>query len=418
MTFFTRPQDDLMCGDIALRDILTDIETPFYCYTLDGVTERILKIKNAFKQHSLSPLIAYAVKANHHMPILASLAAQDIGADIVSQGEMRRALSANIPPHKIIFSGVGKTNEELKNALKHNIKQFNVESKEELMTLAHIAHTMDCIAPCALRLNPDINAPTHDKIATGRKEDKFGISHQDILPLLKFIAEHKNLSWQGFAIHIGSQIFDLAIFKQAFRFLKSCDELAEQNNFGTAPSFDLGGGLGTSLSQEIDLEGYVRLVKNILPPRPLILEPGRFIVAPCGILISRIVRIKKSAPFDFIILDVGMNDLMRPALYDAPHPLIPVDKPRTASMKAHVVGPICESGDIFAKKQTLPLLKEGEAVALMEAGAYGAVMASCYNARPLIKEVTLQGKNWMLTKPALTNDQIMTSEIIPAWMTS
>ena len=417
MSCFQRKNGILHVEDVSLLEMARQLPTPFYCYSLTSFADRYCMVREAFASHAIEPHIAYAVKANGHLPCLAALSSLQCHADIVSEGEMHRCLRAAIQPERIIFSGVGKTSEEITNALQHGIGQFNVESAEELHTLASIASQQKKRAAVALRVNPDIHAPTHDKIATARRDDKFGIAPELIPSLCRLIADHESLQWRGLAVHLGSQIFSSELYGEAARALLALDKELVKQSLPASPQFDVGGGIGCSTKQEIDLAAYAHQLSAVMD-RPFVIEPGRFIAAPSGILVSRVVRIKHARPHSFVIVDAAMNDLLRPALYDGHHPLETIDAPSQKTMSCHVVGPICESADTFLRDVTLPELKAGDYVAFMHSGAYGAVMASSYNTRPLVAEVCAQKNHWAISKKSVTVQDMLTCEQIPSWLAS
>lgn len=385
---------------VAIPAIAKEVRTPFYCYSTATVKRHYTVFDTAFKE--LSHTICYAVKANSHPHILKTLAQLNSGADVVSGGEIELAIKAGIPADKIVFSGVGKTREEMALALEHGIWQFNVESEPELRALSETATSKSMTACIALRVNPDVRGDTHHKISTGQKESKFGIPMAQARELYSSARALPGIEVQGVSIHIGSQLTDLAPFKEAFR--RVCQFVEELRNDGHEIStLDLGGGLGIPYENQDtpQPEEYAAAVKIITKDLDchLIFEPGRLIVGNAGILVTRVLYVKQGAERTFVIVDAGMNDLLRPSMYDAYHAILPVAEPAdTDTMQAvDIVGPVCENADIFAEQRHLALPKEGDLLAIRTAGAYGAVMASTYNARPLVQEVIVDGDKWETT---------------------
>ncbi len=415
-----RPRDGhLYCEAVALEEIAEAVGTPVYCYS----SAQIVANYKAFSQAlaGLSATICFAVKANPNLAVIRCLARLGAGADVVSGGEMSRALAAGIPAAKIVFSGVGKTEEEMAAGLKAGIGQFNIESEDELETLADLAKRQGCCAPVALRLNPDIDAGTHEKISTGRAEDKFGISAAMVAHLYQRMATFESLEARGLAIHIGSQILNLDHFADAFGCLRRvCQSLRDQGL--SVDTLDLGGGLGVADDHEgtADFIGYAAIVRREMGGlgTRLIFEPGRALLANAGVLIARVIRLKKGHNRDFLILDAGMNDLMRPALYNAHHHIVPLRDGLGGhnNHRVDVVGPICESADTFVKQDALPPLAAGDFVAISHVGAYGAAMASTYNLRPRIAEVLVHEDGYDVVRPRESVDDMLAKETIPAWL--
>ncbi|HEV2651314.1 MAG TPA: diaminopimelate decarboxylase, partial [Rhizomicrobium sp.] len=395
MNHFTYIDGVLNAEQVDLNELARKVGTPFYCYSSATLRHHYRVFADSFPRGTL---IAYSVKANGNLGVLKTLARQGAGADVVSGGELRRALKADIPGNKIVFSGVGKTRAEMKLALEAGILQFNVESEPELIALSEVAREGNYIASVALRVNPDVDAKTHAKITTGTAETKFGIAWSQVRPTYKIAAGLKNILVTGIDVHIGSQITDLAPFEEAFT--KVAELTAQLRADGHAISrLDLGGGLGVPYEQTNtpppDPAAYGAMATRITKDLgvQLILEPGRLIAANAGVLVSRVIYIKKGENKTFAIIDAGMNDLIRPALYDSHHDIVRVHEANALDGRARydVVGPICETSDTFAADREMPALRAGDLVAILTAGAYGAVMSSAYNARPPAPEVLVRG---------------------------
>jgi diaminopimelate decarboxylase len=410
MDYFNYKKNILYAEKIPVEKIAKEIKTPFYLYS----KKTFIRHYNVFDQAINLPnkIIAYAVKANSNIAILNILAKLGCGADVVSQGEIYRAIKAGIDVNKIIFSGVGKTEEELIYALNNNIKQINCESKEEIFLLNEIAKKLNKKAPIALRINPDIDANTHAKISTGSKENKFGINICEANNLIKEVKNLSHINLQAIAVHIGSQITKLEVFKKAFT--KVFDFINEINSLGiNIDHIDLGGGLGVPYGKNKTIlpNEYGEMIKQLatqknLADKTFIFEPGRLIAANSGILVSSVILVKKTSHKNFVILDTAMNDLLRPALYDAIHDLIPVEKNISQNETNYdFVGPICETSDIFAKDLSFQSLLIGDLIAIRSSGAYGSVLSSEYNSRPLIPEILVDNDiyNIIRSRPNLTD---------------
>jgi diaminopimelate decarboxylase len=420
MNHFTYRDGVLHAEDVDLAQLADAVGTPFYCYST-ATLERHYRIFSAAMP--ADALVAFSIKSNNNLAVLKTLQKLGAGADVVSGGELKRALAAGIPGERIVFSGVGKSKAEMVAALAAGIYQFNVESEPELGALDEVAGSMGKTAPVAFRVNPDVDAMTHAKISTGGAETKFGIPWKQVRGAYAKAAKLKHIAIKGVDVHIGSQITELAPFEAAFR--KVVELVAVLRADGHAiERIDLGGGLGVPYRTD-----------NIPPPDPahygalaaritkdvsarLIMEPGRLIAANAGILVSRVLYAKTGEEKEFLIIDAGMNDLVRPAMYDAFHDIVPVREsvPEAPHVRYDVVGPVCETSDIFAADRDLPLLKAGELVAILTAGAYGAVMSSAYNARPPAPEVLVRGGDWAVVKPRMDDDALLASDRIPAWL--
>ena len=415
--------DGRLCAEqVALERIAEAVGTPFYCYSTATIERHYGVFAGAFE--GLSAMLCYSVKANSNIAVIRTLARLGAGADVVSGGELRRALAAGVPADKIVFSGVGKTEAELAQALDAGVLQINVESEPEMAALSRLAVERNVAAPIAVRVNPDVDAHTHQKITTGTIENKFGIEWTRAREVFTAAAAMPGLKVIGVAVHIGSQITDLAPFRDAY--IRIRDLVAMLRADGHAiERLDLGGGLGipygeTDAAAAPSPAAYGGLVKEIFGDLdcPIILEPGRVIVGNAGVLVSRIVYIKEGASRTFVIVDAAMNDLMRPTLYDAHHAIVPVDEPAADAPVApvDVVGPICETGDTFATQRPLPPLTAGDLVAIRTAGAYCATLASSYNTRPLVAEVLVKGEAFSVVRERLGVEAMLERESLPDWL--
>ncbi len=421
MDHFIYRDGALYAEDVALAEIAAAVGTPFYCYSDATLTRHFRLFQEALA--GLDHLICYAVKANSNLAVLRTLGALGAGMDVVSGGEYRRARAAGVPGERIVFSGVGKTREEMRHALEHGIRQFNVESEPELQALSEVATSMGATAPICLRLNPDVDAGTHEKIATGRKEDKFGVPIARAREIYAQAARLPGLQVVGADMHIGSQLTDLAPFEAAYTKLAELTRTLRADGHQII-RLDLGGGLGIPYTRSnetppLPLE-YGALVQRIFGDLDVEveIEPGRLIVGNAGVLVSQVIYAKAGEGRDFLILDAAMNDLIRPAMYGAHHDIVPLREPEAgaALRPFDIVGPVCESGDTFAKARPMPPLTAGDLVAFRSAGAYGAVMASEYNTRPLIPEVMVKGDQFAVIRPRPTFDEMLARDTIPRWL--
>jgi len=414
-------RDGLLCAEGVALDRLADaVGTPFYCYSTATLERHYKVFSGALPKGSL---VAYAAKANDNLAVLKTLARLGAGADVVSGGELAKALTAGVPAGRIVFSGVGKTADEMRAGLEAGIYQFNVESEPELAVLDAVARGLGKRAPVALRVNPDVDAKTHAKINTGTAETKFGIPFRHAREAYAHAATLKNIEIVGVDVHIGSQITDLEPFETAF---KRVGELigALRADGHAITRLDLGGGLGVPYEHDNnpppDPTAYGAMVTRVTKDLgcTLSFEPGRLIAANAGVLVASVIYVKRGEARTFLILDAGMNDLIRPALYDSHHEIVPVrePKPGVERVKYDVVGPVCETSDLFATARSLPQLKSGDLVAIQSAGAYGAVMASSYNARPPAPEVLVKGQEWSIVRPRLTHDELIAQDRIPGWL--
>ena len=409
--------------DVPLTLIAEAVGTPVYVYSTATIERHVRVFREALagvESGPEGPWIAYAVKANPNAAVLATLARLGLGADVVSGGELLRALHAGIDPAKIVFSGVGKTADEMALALRHNIGQFNIESEPEAEMLSTVAVSLGVTAPIAFRINPDVDAGTHAKISTGKSDNKFGVAYHRALDAYARARELPGLAVRGVAVHIGSQLTDLAPLAAAFAKIGAL--IAELRAAGHAiVTADLGGGLGVpydpSLPPPPSPAVYGEMVRQATAGWDvrLMFEPGRLIVANAGALISRVIRVKEGAADPFVIVDAAMNDLMRPALYDAWHDIRAI-VPRSQRFAANVVGPVCESGDTFAKNRDMDVVAAGDLVGFMTAGAYAATMASTYNSRPLTAEVMVNGNDWAVVRERLPIEALIAADSLPPWL--
>ncbi|RVU36617.1 diaminopimelate decarboxylase [Hwanghaeella grinnelliae] len=419
MDHFNYRNGTLHAEDVPLSEIASAVGTPVYVYSTATLRRHYKVFTDAFAGARAS--VFYAVKANSNLAVLKTLGDMGAGADVVSEGELRRALAAGIPPSRIVFSGVGKTAEELIFALDTGILEINVESVNELELLNTVAGERGKVAEIAIRVNPDVDAKTHHKISTGKKENKFGIDIAYALDIFKRAQAMPNLAPVTVAAHIGSQLTDLEPYRAAFQRL--ADLVRELRAEGIPiHRVDLGGGLGVPYAGETPPlpDAYAAVAREIIEPLDveMLFEPGRMIVGNAGILLAKVLFVKQGESRRFVVVDAAMNDLIRPAMYDGYHGLKPViERPEGTPMSpADIVGPICESGDTFAKERPLPLLNDGELVAFTTAGAYGAVMASTYNSRPLVPEVLVDGDRFAVIRPRQTYEEMLGADRIPDWL--
>mgnify|MGYP001220289993 CR=1 FL=1 len=420
MNHFGYRSGALCCEDVPLTAIADAVGTPAYVYSTATLERHYNVFKAAFEPREV--LVAFAVKANANIAVLATLARQGAGADTVSQGEIERALKAGVPAERIIFSGVGKTESELAFAVKAGVHQINVESTAELETLARIAWALKAKPAIAIRVNPDVGAGGHEKISTGKGDAKFGVSPSQALALYARAAADKHLAAKGLAVHIGSQIRDLAPLEAAFRVMRDLAEQLRADGL-SVERLDLGGGLGVPYFDEPDPPSpadYAAMVSSVFGGMDIALafEPGRMIAANAGVLISRVVRVQERPALPILVLDAGMNDLIRSAIYDAYHEILPArEAPPDAPFAPYdVVGPICETGDTFTRNRALTPLEEGDLVAFMTAGAYGATMASTYNARALVPEILVRGDKFSIVRRRWEVSDQIAREQMPGWL--
>jgi diaminopimelate decarboxylase len=418
---FTYRNGALHAEDVALAAIAEAVGTPFYCYSSAAIAESFGAFRDAFAGQNA--LISYAMKANSNQAVLATLAELGAGMDVVSEGELRRALAAGVPGERIIFSGVGKTLAEMNLGLTEKIFCFNIESEPELEALSRAASSRGAVAPIAIRVNPDIDARTHAKIATGKSENKFGVPISRARDAYAYARTLPGLRVQGVDMHIGSQITDLQPFDDAFALLAEFVQTLRADGHNIE-HIDLGGGLGIAYRNDNhpppSPEQYAQVVakRTAALGCQVILEPGRAIVGNAGALVASVIYLKKGENKGFVIVDAAMNDLVRPTLYDAHHEILPVkeSQPGAYLSRSDVVGPVCESGDYLALDRDLPDLAAGDLIAVMSAGAYGAVQAGTYNTRLLIPEVLVKGADYAVVRPRRTYEELIGLDTLPPWL--
>jgi diaminopimelate decarboxylase len=407
----------LFAEDLALAEIAANVGTPFYCYSSAGLEARYRDYAAAFADQRAT--ICYAVKASSNLAVIRLFARLGAGADVVSEGELRRALAAGVAPERIVFSGVGKTRAEMEFALRNDIHQINVESIPELETLNDVALSLGRRAPVVLRVNPDVDALTHAKISTGKSENKFGIDLVHIAGVARRAADMPGIALEGLAVHIGSQLTDLAPFRLAFTRLAELVTALRAEGIALS-RLDLGGGLGIAYRDEAPppLADYAAMVKGVFGNLgvALALEPGRSLVGNAGVLVASAISVKEGLTRGFLILDAAMNDLIRPTLYEAWHDIVPVIARSGAVEPIDVVGPVCETGDTFATQRMLPPIAAGEFVAILSAGAYGAAMSSTYNSRPLVPEVLVRGSDYAVIRPRQSYAELLAQDRLPGWL--
>lgn len=421
MDYFNYLNGELHAEDVNITQLAEQVGTPFYCYSAATLARHYQVFDGLFA--GVPHRVCYAMKANDALGVVALLAKLGAGADVVSMGEIIKARRAGVAADKIVFSGVGKTQDEMAFALNERIYQFNVESAPELEALNAVALALGVAAPVALRVNPDVDPKTHAKISTGQKESKFGIGMQDAMALYAHAMTLPGIRLQGVSVHIGSQLLDLAPFRQAFERVASfVTELRAQGM--AIRSIDVGGGFGIRYREDQatpSLEEYAAIIRDCLGhltkdgEGEIVLEPGRVLVGNAGILVSRAIYVKEGESKRFLILDAGMNDLMRPTLYSAYHEIVPV-REMHGEHAMDVVGPVCETGDLFAEGRMLPEVQAGDLVAFRSAGAYGAVMTSHYNSRPRLAEVMVNGPKWQVIAKRETHEDLLARQVVPEWL--
>ncbi|MGB1641905.1 MAG: diaminopimelate decarboxylase [Paracoccaceae bacterium] len=421
MDHFNYKNGSLHAEDVALSDIAAEVGTPFYVYSTATLERHFRLFDDALS--GMDHLVCYAMKAASNQSIIKTLAALGAGMDVVSGGEYLRAIRAGVPPDRIVFSGVGKTRAEMEMIVQGGVRQVNVESEPEMVLLDKVARAHGKKIPITIRVNPDVDAKTHAKIATGKSENKFGIPITKARDVYAIAAKLEGLEIVGIDVHIGSQLTYLEPFGLAYRKVAELTQTLRADGHDIR-RLDLGGGLGIP---------YVR--GNEAPPLPadygalikrevghlgceVEIEPGRLIVGNAGLLVSSVIYVKEGEGRNFLILDAAMNDLIRPAMYDAHHDIVPVQEPKAGADYADfdVVGPVCETGDTFARNRALQRLEDGDLVAFRSAGAYGAVMASEYNSRPLIPEVLVKGDQFAVIRPRPTLEEMINRDTIPSWL--
>ena len=411
----------LHAEDVAIPDIAAAVGTPFYLYSTATLTRHFRLFTEALSP--LPHLVCFAIKSLSNVAVLKVLGDLGAGMDVVSIGEYLRAKAAGVPGERIVFSGVGKTRAEIRTALEGGIRQFNVESEPEMRAISEIASSMGVVAPIAIRVNPDVDAKTHEKIATGKSENKFGIPIAKARAAYAEAAALPGLRVVGVDVHIGSQLTDLAPFEAAFVKVRELT-LTLRADGHRIERLDLGGGLGIPYTRSNDAPplptDYGAMIKRVLGDldAEIEIEPGRLISGNSGLLVSQVIYVKNGEGRDFLILDAAMNDLVRPSMYDAHHDIVPVAEaaPGSPTQAFDVVGPVCETGDTFAKARDLPLVAAGDLVAFRSAGAYGAVMASEYNSRPLVPEVLVRGDQFAVIRARPSFDEMLKRDSIPEWL--
>ena len=421
MDHFLYRDGALFAEDVAIAEIAAAVGTPFYVYS----TATLLRHFKAFDDalEGMDHLVCYAMKANSNQAVLQTLAQAGAGMDVVSAGEYLRAKAAGVPGDKIVFSGVGKTAAEIRLALEGGIRQFNVESEPEMEVLNAVAQSMGVVAPITIRVNPDVDAKTHAKIATGKSENKFGIPIARAREVYAMAAGMAGLEVIGIDVHIGSQLTDLAPFEMAYDKVAELTETLRADGH-TIKRLDLGGGLGIPYERRNEApplpSDYGAMVQRKLGHLgcEIEIEPGRLIAGNAGLMVSEVIYVKSGEGRDFLILDGAMNDLIRPAMYEAYHDIVPVVEPAAGAEQQpyDIVGPVCESGDTFAKQRMMPKLDAGDLVAFRSAGAYGAVMSSEYNSRALIPEVLVKGDQFAVIRARPTFDEMINRDTIPEWL--
>ena len=422
---FSYKKSNLYIENLSVNEVAETVKTPFYLYSAAQIKANIAHLQSALSDVLPDDhyTVCYACKALNNVAIMRLIGQQGCGADIVSSGELTRASQAGIAHDKIVFSGVGKSREEIAHALQAGIRQINVESGAELKLIESVAQEMAMAAPVVFRLNPDVKAGAHEKISTGQKENKFGLEAKAIKDLYRYAEDSSHLTPRGISLHIGSQLIDMSPFDTAYKI--AADFVTELRSAGHSPdTIDLGGGIGIIYDQEDkpDLSTYAALVAKHIAPLGLhmIFEPGRMIVGDAGLLISKVMYIKETDHKSFLILDAGMNDLLRPALYDSFHPIIAL---QTTENEEHrlfdIVGPVCESADVFGKNISLPRnITANSYVAITGAGAYGATMSSNYNARDITAEVLVSGSRFDIIRRPINIEDQLSFENTPEYLIS
>ncbi|MFU8822663.1 diaminopimelate decarboxylase [Yoonia sp.] len=421
MDHFTYRGGALFAEDVPIAEIAAAVGTPFYVYSTATLTRHFQLFDDAlaFADH----LVCFAMKSLSNQAVLRVLAQAGAGMDVVSAGEYLRAKAAGVPGDKIVFSGVGKTADEMRLALEGGIRQFNVESEPEMIALNAVAQSLGLVAPITLRINPDVDAKTHAKIATGKSENKFGIPISRARDVYALAATLKGLKVVGIDVHIGSQLTELAPFEAAYAKVAELTETLRADGHEIT-RLDLGGGLGIPYARSNEApplpSDYGAMIERTLGHLgcEIEIEPGRLISGNAGLMVSKVIYVKSGEDRDFLILDGAMNDLIRPAMYDAWHDIVPVVEPApgTATARYDIVGPVCESGDTFAKGREIPPMVAGDLVAFRSAGAYGAVMASEYNSRPLIPEVLVHGDQFAVIRKRPSYEEMIARDSLPEWL--
>ena len=407
----------MFAENVAISNIAKQVGTPFYCYSNTAITQNFQAYQQAFSNQET--LICYAVKANSNQAVLSTLAKLGSGADVVSMGEILRARAAGIPADKIVYSGVAKIESEIEYALSQGIFQFNVESEPELELISQVATRLKTTAAIAFRINPDVCANTHAKISTGKAENKFGVPISRARHAYKQAASLPNIKVQGVDVHIGSQLTQLAPFEEAYKRIAQL-VLDLQSDGHDISVIDIGGGLGITYSDESipSKQAYAAVAKTQLGQLncKIIVEPGRSLLGNAGILVSSVVFVKTGEERQFLILDAGMNDLIRPSMYDAHHEILAVNATNSTLKTYDVVGPVCETGDTFSKNRQVNESKTGDLIAIMSCGAYGAVMASTYNTRMLAPEVMVKDNEFAVVRARPNYAEVINADSVPSWI--
>ena len=409
---------NLHCENIDLIELSKKLGSPFYCYSSKILESKYNDLTNAFKEEDL--LVCFSLKANSKQSIIKTFSSLGSGADVVSIGELKRALKAKIPPNKIVFSGVGKNTDEIIFAIKNKILMINVESISELKQIATQAANLNMIAPISLRVNPDIEAGGNEKISTGKKQDKFGISIKEAIDVYELASNLNNIEIKGIDVHIGSQINDLEPFEKTFNsIVETITKLKDKNI--DIDIIDIGGGIGINYTDEkaLNIKDYAAVVSKKLGSlnKKIIIEPGRFLTAESGILVTKIIYIKENESKKFIIVDAAMNDFIRPSLYGSLHNALPIienDKERPIE-SYDVVGPICETGDFFIKDFKTSQLLERDLLAITNVGAYGSVLSSNYNSRPSIAEIIIKDDSYSVIKKRQDIEEMIDQDSLADW---
>lgn len=421
MDHFLYRDGELYAEDVPVADIAAAVGTPFYLYSTATLTRHYQLFDDALS--GMEHMVCYAMKAASNQAILKTLADLGAGMDVVSGGEYARAKAAGVPGDRIVFSGVGKTRSEIRAALEGGIRQFNVESEPELLVISEIASGLGKIAPITIRVNPDVDAKTHAKISTGKSENKFGIPISKARAVYAEAAALPGIDVIGIDVHIGSQLTELEPYELAYRKVAELTEQLRADGHNIR-RLDLGGGLGIPYTRSNEApplpSDYGALIKRTVGHLgcEIEIEPGRLVVGNAGILVAKVIYVKSGEGRNFLILDGAMNDLIRPAMYEAHHDIVPVIEPAPGAEQApfDIVGPVCESGDTFAKGRMMPPVAEGDLVAFRSAGAYGAVMASEYNTRPLVPEVLVNEHQFAVIRARPTFDEMINRDTIPPWL--
>lgn len=421
MDHFLYKDGQLMAEDVSIAQIVADVGTPFYVYSSATLLRHFKLFDDALA--GMDHLVCFAMKSCSNLAVLKLLGDAGAGMDVVSGGEYLRAKAAGVPGDRIVFSGIGKTRDEMSLALKGGIRQFNVESEPEMQMLSEVATSLGVVAPITVRVNPDVDAKTHAKISTGKKEDKFGIPISRARDVYALAASLPGLQVIGIDVHIGSQLTDLDPFRLAYRKVAELTETLRADGHDIR-RLDLGGGLGIPYARSNEAPpsptNYGAMIKEEVGHLgcEIEIEPGRLISGNAGLLVAEVIYVKSGEGRKFLILDAAMNDLIRPAMYEAWHDIVPVIEPQAGHYQEpyDIVGPVCESGDTFAKQRMMPTLQSGELVAFRSAGAYGAVMASEYNSRPLIPEVLVHGDQFAVIRRRPTFDEMLNRDTIPEWL--